>query len=117
MLWWTVVRRGWRSVRRICRWIWTGADPDVAATFSRVKTAVESSGLFLRMRLLVGPSAQDLHAIRWELLRDPETKAPLATSEKILFSRFISSQDWRDVRLRPKAVLRKQYNGQVVKAR
>ena len=58
------------------------------------------------MRLLVGPSAADLNALRWELLCDPDTGAPFATSERILFSRFMLSQDWRPVRLRAKAALR-----------
>ena len=70
--------------------------------YGRVKTAVEASGRFLRLRLLVGPSAPELNGLRWELLRDPETRAPLATSEKILFSRFMVSQDWRPVKLRRK---------------
>ena len=74
--------------------------------YARVKTAVESSDQFLRVKLFVGPSASELHALRWELLTDPETRAPLATSEKILLSRFGTSNNWRNVRLRPKAELR-----------
>ncbi len=81
------------------------ADERVRGLYSRVKTAVEASGRFLRLRLLVGPSAPELHGLRWELLRDPETRAPLATSEKTLFSRFMVSQDWRPVKLRRKTEL------------
>src|SRR6266545_4183197 len=78
------------------------ADERVRGLYGRVKTAVEASGRFLRLRLLVGPSAPELHGLRWELLRDPETRAPLATSEKTLFSRFMVSQDWRPVKLHRK---------------
>jgi hypothetical protein len=74
--------------------------------FRQVKTAVETADQTLRVRLLVGSTAPDLHALRWELLADPETRAPFASSEKILFSRFMVSRDWRAVRLRPKAELR-----------
>jgi hypothetical protein len=34
---------------------------------------------------------------------DPETKLPLSTSERILFSRFMLSRDWRVIKPRPKA--------------
>jgi hypothetical protein len=81
------------------------ADRRVLDLYGRVKTAVEASGRFLRLRLLVGPSAPELHGLRWELLRDPETRAPLATSEKTLFSRFMVSQNWRPVKLQRKAEL------------
>ncbi len=73
--------------------------------YGQVKAAIEGTDRYLRIRLLVGPSAPELHALRWELLVDPDTKAPIATSEKLLFSRFMLSQDWRTVRLRPKAAL------------
>jgi hypothetical protein len=78
----------------------------VRGLYTRAKTAVEASGRFLRLRLLVGPTAPELHGLRWELLCDPETQAPLATSERILFSRFMVSQDWRPVKLRPKSDLK-----------
>jgi len=80
-------------------------DERVRGLYGRVKTAVEASGRFLRLRLLVGASAPELHGLRWELLRDPESRAPLATSEKTLFSRFMVSQDWRPVKLHRKAEL------------
>lgn len=81
-------------------------DDDVRALYARAKTAVESRDLFLRLRLRVDPSAPELHALRWELLRDPETRAPLATSEKTPFSRFMASPDWRPIKLRRKTRLR-----------
>jgi hypothetical protein len=82
------------------------ADPEVLGFLRQVKTAVEAAGHSLRLRLLIGPTAPGLHALRWELLADPDTGAPFSTSERVLFSRFMLSQDWRTVRLRPKAALR-----------
>ena len=60
----------------------------------------------LRLRLFIGPSAPELHSLRWETLRDPQDSSALLTSERVLFSRYLSSMDWRPVRLRPKADLR-----------
>lgn len=81
------------------------ADEKARLLYCRARTAVEATGRFLRLRLLVGPTAPELHNLRWELLTDPETREALATSEKILFSRFLFSQDWRPVKLRPKLSL------------
>lgn len=79
---------------------------NVRGLYLRARSATEAGGGFLRLRLRVGASAMELHALRWELLVDPESKAPLATSERTLLSRFMVSQDWRPVRLRPKANLK-----------
>ena len=82
------------------------AGEEVRLLYCRARTAVEASSHLLRLRLLVGPTAPELNGVRWELLTDPETKAPLGTSQKVLFSRFMVSQDWRPVKLRPKSDLR-----------
>src|SRR5262249_31346158 len=74
-------------------------DPQVLAFYGNIKTAFERTGRVLRLRLLIGPSAPELHGLRWELLLDPETNSPLATSTWILFSRFMLSSDWRVVKL------------------
>lgn len=78
---------------------------DVLRLYVKARAAAEATGGFLRIRLLVAPSAAELHALRWELLRDPETGAPLATSERTLLSRFMVSHDWRPVKLRSKTHL------------
>ncbi len=67
----------------------------------------------LRLRLFVGPSAPELHGLRWETLRDPRSPQGswLVTSEHILFSRYLSSfgylsgEGWQRVRLRPQSRL------------
>src|SRR4051812_687282 len=81
-------------------------DPGVATMYGKVRAAVETNGQFLRVKLLVDPGAAELHPLRWELLTDPVTDAPLGTSERLLFSRFGHSDDWRTVTLRPRGELR-----------
>lgn len=77
-------------------------DADVKAYYLRARTAVESTDAFLRVRVAVDASAADLHAVRWEFVRDPETRAPLSTSPKTLLSRFVTSSDYRRVAPRPR---------------
>ena len=77
------------------------ADPTILEHYRQACTAAEAASAVLRVRLFVGPTAPDLHALRWELLRDPCIGKPLATRERVLFSRFLSSSDWRPVHLRP----------------
>ena len=81
-------------------------DSKIKEFCNTIKVAFDARGLLLRVRLLIGPSAPELHGVRWELLLDPESRQPLATSERILFSRFMVSRDWRVVKLRPKAKLK-----------
>src|SRR5262249_35013557 len=78
----------------------------ISQLYSNTRAAFESRDLKLRLRLLIGHSVPELHGVRWELLLDPETKSPLTTSERILFSRFMLSPDWRVIRLRSKTELK-----------
>jgi hypothetical protein len=78
------------------------ADPAVREKFA-IATNLDTP---LRVRLFVGPSAPELHDLRWETLRHPGNDSPLLTGDRLLFSRFLSSSDWRRVRLRPKSDLR-----------
>ncbi len=79
---------------------------EVAELWDRAHAVAESRGLFLRLRLRIDPSAAELHALRWELLRDPRTGEAIATSEQTPFSRFMVSSDWRPVRLRRRTGLK-----------
>ena len=73
------------------------SDPRLRDAFVTARTAGR-----LRVRLSIGASAAELHALRWETLCDPQVAgAPLLHDERILFSRYLSSFDWRPVRLRP----------------
>jgi CHAT domain/SIR2-like domain len=74
--------------------------------FAQAISNAQSNEVPLRLRLFVGPSAPELNALRWETLRHPQDGSSLLTSEHILFSRYLSSYDWRPVRLRPRADLR-----------
>ncbi|NJN68771.1 MAG: hypothetical protein HC884_19750 [Chloroflexaceae bacterium] len=49
------------------------ADPAVPAAFAQAFAAAQSLDLPLRVRLFIGPSAPDLHALRWETLCVPGT--------------------------------------------
>ncbi len=83
------------------------ADPAVQTAFAQARASAGSLDLPLRVRLLIGPSAPELHALRWETLADPGSSGePLFNNENLLFSRYLSSLDWRPVRLRPKGDLR-----------
>ena len=81
------------------------ANPNIQSVFSKARTSAASQNLDLRIRLLVGQSAPELNKLRWETLRDPEDGAALFFRENLLFSRYLSSLDWRPVRLRPQADL------------
>ncbi|MBN2392959.1 MAG: CHAT domain-containing protein [Anaerolineae bacterium] len=82
------------------------ANPDVKLAFAQARSNAQSLDAPLRLRLFIGPSAPELHSLRWETLGDPDDGSPLLTGEHILFSRYLSSLDWHPVHLRPKSELR-----------
>lgn len=82
------------------------ADPSVRQRFLTIEAAAQATGQFLRLSVSIDPSAQELHALRWELLRHPDTDVALCSSERILMSRFMVSRDFRPVRLRARSELR-----------
>ena len=82
------------------------ADPDVRSAFAQATASARALDVPLRLRLLIGPSAPELHALHWETLLDPQDGSWLGTGEDLFFSRYLGSLDWRPVRLRPKGQLR-----------
>jgi hypothetical protein len=82
------------------------ANTELKVAFIEARAVADAGNASLRLRLLVGQSAPELHRPYWESLRDPGTGSPLFTGERVLFSRYLSSADWRPVRRRPKADLR-----------
>jgi len=82
------------------------ATAEASEAFIKARTIARTLDIPLRMRLLIGQSAPELHALHWETLRSPETGEPLSTGENLLFSRYLSSGDWSPVTLRPKVKLR-----------
>lgn len=60
--------------------------------------AVAAARSGLRIRLHVQTNAPELHAVRWELLREPGKTTSLLSDQSVWFSRFLSTDDFR---LRP----------------
>lgn len=81
------------------------ADEKLLSFFERIYTISQALEAKLRIRLFIASGAEDLHHLRWELLCRSDG-SPLLTNENILFSRYISSQDFRPERLRPLYSLR-----------
>lgn len=82
------------------------SDPEVRAAFEQARASAQSLDASLRVRLMIDPSAPELHSLHWETLRDPRDGALLFTGENIAFSRYLSSFDWRPVHLRPQSELK-----------
>src|SRR6516165_9033223 len=57
-------------------------DPKIHSFYTSAKATFERTGRVLRLRLTIGSSVPELNDLPWELLRDPDSGAPLATSER-----------------------------------
>ena len=82
------------------------ATPATLAEFSAARAAADSSDTSLRLRLQIDAGCPELHALRWETLRDPAGDRPMILGQRVRFSRYLASGDWRRVQLRPRAALR-----------
>ncbi|MCX6629881.1 MAG: CHAT domain-containing protein [Candidatus Solibacter sp.] len=71
----------------------------VGHAFSGACRNAQSHNAILRVRLVIEPSAPELHSVHWETM-------PLLASEQIAFSRYLSSMDWRPVKTRPQGSLK-----------
>ncbi|HLK65133.1 MAG TPA: CHAT domain-containing protein [Bryobacteraceae bacterium] len=65
-----------------------------------------ATGRPIRVRLFIEPSAPELHPLRWEALSDPVSGDALFGGDRMYFSRFLSSSDYRDVHLRARGDLK-----------
>lgn len=75
------------------------ANEEVRQAFMAAHASAQTSNVPLRVRLYISQNAKELHEIRWENLADPDdASAPLTTSEQVLFSRYLTSLDFRPVR-------------------
>lgn len=74
--------------------------------FAQARANAQSLNASLRLRLFIDSTAPELHALRWETLRDPQDGSSLVTGERVLFSRYLASEDWRRVKLHPQGELR-----------
>lgn len=82
------------------------ADANLQSAFTQARANAQTLQAPLRVRLFIDSTAGELHTLRWELLRDPGDDSCLATGERILFSRYLASSDWRRVTRRAKSDLR-----------
>ena len=82
------------------------ADPRLRQAFAEARASAETDGVPLRLRLAISPAEPELHGLYWEALHDPEGDAPLLLGERIVFSRYLSSGDWRKVLPRAEGDLR-----------
>lgn len=69
---------------------------DVLPFFQEAVAATETDETTLHLRLHLDAPPQ-FHALRWESLRDPRSGDPIATRSSVLFSRYLSSPDWRPI--------------------
>ena len=74
-------------------------------TFYSVSRGKASDGI-LRVRLFFSANADELHNLRWELMHDPVADEVLSAGANVLFSRFVSSSQWKPIHLRQKSRLR-----------
>jgi len=81
------------------------SSPELKSAFVQAVTGAQAQDAALRFRLLIGPSAPELHGLRWETLLNPQDSSPLSTNQNIVFSRYLASMDWRPVRLKSKGNL------------
>jgi CHAT domain/SIR2-like domain len=69
-------------------------DPKVLDAFQKAQEAAR--GQFLRVRLTVSDRCSELHDLRWETLRDPESPHDvLTTHAQFLFSRYLEGESDR----------------------
>ncbi|HEY3310035.1 MAG TPA: CHAT domain-containing protein [Anaerolineales bacterium] len=82
------------------------ADSAIRSAFDNARVRVSATeDKALRFRLLIGANAPELHQLHWETLRNPQDSSPLCTDENLVFSRYLSSFDWRPVRLQARGNL------------
>lgn len=72
-------------------------DPAARSAFAAGRAKAEVRNDPLRVRLILEGSATVLHGLSWERLYDPEEPRPLFNGERMLFSRYLASHDWREV--------------------
>ncbi|SDI05507.1 CHAT domain-containing protein [Actinokineospora alba] len=70
---------------------------EIARFYEKAMAAAHTAAVHVRLHV-DGPSR--FHSVRWELLRDPVSNHPIATNSTVLFSRYLSSADWRPIPVR-----------------
>jgi hypothetical protein len=71
---------------------------EVRNFYTLAVAAAQATPVHFRLRI---EGAPEYHDVRWELLHDPNNpERAVATSQNMLFSRYLGSKDWRPVELR-----------------
>jgi tetratricopeptide (TPR) repeat protein len=83
------------------------ASANLRTGFAQARAVAAQKAAPLRLRLTLPLDAEELHALRWETLADPEAPGqPLAVSARLLLSRTLPCPDWQPVRVRSSRTLR-----------
>jgi hypothetical protein len=83
------------------------SEKELLSAFSKARAIAQNAKIPLRVRLVIGPTASELNSLYWESMLDPENdKATLFTGEQVYLSRYLSSLDWRPIKLRSKGNLK-----------
>ncbi|HEU4326907.1 MAG TPA: tetratricopeptide repeat protein [Roseiflexaceae bacterium] len=83
------------------------ADGALRSAFAQARAVAAQQLVPLRLCLTIRPEANELHALRWECLADPDAPdRPLAAGGQVLLSRTLPSADWSALAPRPAGPLR-----------
>lgn len=82
------------------------SSPPVLAEFSSALSSAQTNNSALRLRLVISSRTPELHNLLWETLLNPLDQKPIGSNQNILFSRYLSSFDWRPVKPRKKEQLK-----------
>lgn len=74
------------------------ADEAIRRELDKALVLSQSSQVPLRIRAFISPSAPELHELRWETLQWDD--GPLLMRPDIFFSRYLTSYDWRPIKIR-----------------
>ena len=82
------------------------ADQRLRDVWRDARRVADGANLPLCVRLRLAATVGDIHALRWETLRDPLTQVPLATDARLRLVRYLDAADTRPITLGAKPALR-----------
>jgi hypothetical protein len=71
---------------------------EILTTYSEITAVAAADDAPMRVRLSVEPAAPELHRLKWEVARHPQTRNLLFTGDAVYFSRYVASTDFRPIR-------------------
>lgn len=75
------------------------ADTGIRELLGQARQASQAQNRPISFRLFIGPTASELHTIPWERMKDPTSEGPLVMRSDFRFSRYLTSRDWRPIRI------------------